>query len=236
MRHPAALLRRGPRGDRRGARRRASRSPASPAGRWSATRCSARSACSACPRSSLLRDLGPPARRRQPPARASTVWEPGMRVVRDVVGTPIRPPTSRSATWSTPSRRRSSPTDEDGEPSIEGVAAPGREVQGRRHPGPDGARRHHPGKGRENWAVDGILCLLQDLHPRRLPDLPQRAQTHHLLCPCHQSTFDLADAGKVIFGPAARALPQLPLDGGRRGLPRRTERLHRTRRAQLLGA
>jgi ubiquinol-cytochrome c reductase iron-sulfur subunit len=35
--------------------------------------------------------------------------------------------------------------------------------------------------------------------------------THHLLCPCHQSTFDLADNGKVIFGPAARALPQLPI-------------------------
>jgi nitrite reductase/ring-hydroxylating ferredoxin subunit len=36
-------------------------------------------------------------------------------------------------------------------------------------------------------------------------------QTHHLLCPCHQSTFDLADGAKVIFGPAARPLPQLPL-------------------------
>ena len=53
--------------------------------------------------------------------------------------------------------------------------------------------------------------LLQDLHPRRLPDLAVGAQTHHLLCPCHQSTFDLADNGKVIFGPAARPLPQLPI-------------------------
>lgn len=35
--------------------------------------------------------------------------------------------------------------------------------------------------------------------------------THHLLCPCHQSTFDLADNGRVVFGPAARALPQLKL-------------------------
>jgi ubiquinol-cytochrome c reductase iron-sulfur subunit len=37
-------------------------------------------------------------------------------------------------------------------------------------------------------------------------------QTHHLLCPCHQSTFDLADHGRVVFGPAARSLPQLPID------------------------
>jgi ubiquinol-cytochrome c reductase iron-sulfur subunit len=34
-------------------------------------------------------------------------------------------------------------------------------------------------------------------------------QTKHLLCPCHQSTFDVTRAAKVIFGPAARPLPQL---------------------------
>jgi ubiquinol-cytochrome c reductase iron-sulfur subunit len=35
--------------------------------------------------------------------------------------------------------------------------------------------------------------------------------THHMLCPCHQSTFDLADGAKVVFGPAARSLPQLAI-------------------------
>ncbi len=35
--------------------------------------------------------------------------------------------------------------------------------------------------------------------------------TQHLLCPCHQSTFDLRQNCKVIFGPAKRALPQLPI-------------------------
>ena len=34
-------------------------------------------------------------------------------------------------------------------------------------------------------------------------------QSHHLLCPCHQSTFDMANDANVIFGPAARRLPQL---------------------------
>lgn len=34
-------------------------------------------------------------------------------------------------------------------------------------------------------------------------------QTKHLLCPCHQSTFDVTRGAKVIFGPAARPLPQL---------------------------
>jgi ubiquinol-cytochrome c reductase iron-sulfur subunit len=37
-------------------------------------------------------------------------------------------------------------------------------------------------------------------------------QSHHLLCPCHQSTFDMANDANVIFGPAARRLPQLRLD------------------------
>jgi ubiquinol-cytochrome c reductase iron-sulfur subunit len=36
-------------------------------------------------------------------------------------------------------------------------------------------------------------------------------QTHHLLCPCHQSIFDVTIGGKPIFGPAARPLPQLAI-------------------------
>jgi ubiquinol-cytochrome c reductase iron-sulfur subunit len=32
-----------------------------------------------------------------------------------------------------------------------------------------------------------------------------------LVCPCHYSTFDPAQDGKVLFGPAGRPLPQLPL-------------------------
>jgi ubiquinol-cytochrome c reductase iron-sulfur subunit len=38
-----------------------------------------------------------------------------------------------------------------------------------------------------------------------------RAESQSLLCPCHQSQFDVADGGKPFFGPAARPLPQLPL-------------------------
>ncbi|MEO8827904.1 Rieske 2Fe-2S domain-containing protein [Lapillicoccus sp.] len=35
--------------------------------------------------------------------------------------------------------------------------------------------------------------------------------THHLLCPCHQSTFDVTNDCEVIFGPAKRPLPQLKI-------------------------
>lgn len=37
------------------------------------------------------------------------------------------------------------------------------------------------------------------------------AQTNRILCPCHQSQFDALRYGKPVFGPAARALPQLPI-------------------------
>ena len=37
------------------------------------------------------------------------------------------------------------------------------------------------------------------------------SQTNRILCPCHQSQFDLLNYAKPIFGPAARPLPQLPI-------------------------
>ncbi|WP_235948733.1 cytochrome bc1 complex Rieske iron-sulfur subunit [Nocardia terrae] len=36
-------------------------------------------------------------------------------------------------------------------------------------------------------------------------------QTNRILCPCHQSQFSAVEWGKPVFGPAARALPQLPI-------------------------
>lgn len=36
-------------------------------------------------------------------------------------------------------------------------------------------------------------------------------QTNRILCPCHQSQFDALQYGKPVFGPAARALPELPI-------------------------
>ncbi|GAA2328073.1 ubiquinol-cytochrome c reductase iron-sulfur subunit [Dactylosporangium salmoneum] len=36
-------------------------------------------------------------------------------------------------------------------------------------------------------------------------------QTNRLLCPCHQSQFQITDNARPVFGPASRALPQLPI-------------------------
>jgi ubiquinol-cytochrome c reductase iron-sulfur subunit len=37
-------------------------------------------------------------------------------------------------------------------------------------------------------------------------------ETSRILCPCHQSQFDVTQGAKPVFGPATRSLPQLPLD------------------------
>jgi len=62
-----------------------------------------------------------------------------------------------------------------------------------------------------NWSVSGIVAYSKICTHVGCPISLNERTTHHLLCPCHQSTFDLADSGKVIFGPAGRHLPQLPL-------------------------
>ncbi|QIK72916.1 Rieske 2Fe-2S domain-containing protein [Propioniciclava coleopterorum] len=66
-------------------------------------------------------------------------------------------------------------------------------------------------ESRKDWQVGGILAYSKICTHVGCPISLWEQQTHHLLCPCHQSTFDLGDSGVVVFGPAARALPQLPL-------------------------
>jgi len=66
-------------------------------------------------------------------------------------------------------------------------------------------------QSRKDWQVDGILCYSKICTHVGCPISLWEQQTHHLLCPCHQSTFDLGNSGVVVFGPAARSLPQLPI-------------------------
>ncbi len=63
----------------------------------------------------------------------------------------------------------------------------------------------------EGWSYEGILAFSKICTHVGCPISLYEQRTHHLLCPCHQSTFDLADSGNVVFGPAARRMPQLPI-------------------------
>lgn len=60
-------------------------------------------------------------------------------------------------------------------------------------------------------AYEGIVAYSKICTHLGCPVGLYEQQTHHLLCPCHQSTFDLTQACKVVFGPAKRPLPQLPI-------------------------
>ncbi|HEY4170796.1 MAG TPA: Rieske 2Fe-2S domain-containing protein [Reyranella sp.] len=62
-----------------------------------------------------------------------------------------------------------------------------------------------------NWTVDNIVAYSKICTHVGCPVALYEQTTHHILCPCHQSTFDAANGANVIFGPAARALPQLPI-------------------------
>lgn len=69
----------------------------------------------------------------------------------------------------------------------------------------------NPSEGREDWGYNGIVAYSKICTHVGCPVALYEQQTHHLLCPCHQSTFDLTQECKVIFGPAVRPLPQLPI-------------------------
>lgn len=59
------------------------------------------------------------------------------------------------------------------------------------------------------WGYEGIVAYSKICSHVGCPVGLYEQTTHHLLCPCHQSTFDVTQDCKVIFGPAKRNLPQL---------------------------
>jgi ubiquinol-cytochrome c reductase iron-sulfur subunit len=65
--------------------------------------------------------------------------------------------------------------------------------------------------GSPNWAYDNIVAYSKICTHVGCPVALYEQTTHHILCPCHQSTFDATTGATVIFGPAPRPLPQLPL-------------------------
>lgn len=62
-----------------------------------------------------------------------------------------------------------------------------------------------------DWGYDGIVAYSKICTHVGCPVGLYEQRTHHLLCPCHQSTFDVTEDCKVIFGPAHRPLPQLKI-------------------------
>jgi len=165
----------------------------------------------------MLRDLGPTPNQVNdsgiPGAGLEhTLWTKGERVVRDVVGTPIKASDLEIGDLINAEPAAIFATNDEGEPLIEGVdlqvaKSKAAVILVRIEP-----QDITPGPGRDDWSVQGVMCYSKICTHVGCPISLYERTTHHLLCPCHQSTFDLADAGRVVFGPAARALPQLPIE------------------------
>jgi ubiquinol-cytochrome c reductase iron-sulfur subunit len=77
----------------------------------------------------------------------------------------------------------------------------------------------HLPPSRRSWTPEGIMAFSKicphagcAISLYRYPTYaPTSTDQPAFTCPCHYSTFTPADGGKVIFGPAGRELPQLPL-------------------------
>jgi ubiquinol-cytochrome c reductase iron-sulfur subunit len=151
----------------------------------------------------LLRDLSPLPRT----VLDHTVWRQGMRLLNYGANTPIRP-----GDFSSPGGMITVVPEgfQDNFNELAKAAciiikfAPGQVVY---------TERSHPVDGFtvRNWTVDNIVCYSKICTHVGCPAALYEQTTHHILCPCHQSTFDAVRGAKVIFGPATRALPQLPM-------------------------
>jgi len=162
-----------------------------------------------------LRDLGPlPGKKLE-----RTIWKKGTRIVNDVTGRWIRP-TDLEVGQLVNAEPEGLVTPPDAE-HLAGLEARGGHVVHGAELLAEKAKssvilvRMEPKditEETQNWGHQGILCYSKICTHVGCPIALWEQQTHHLLCPCHQSTFDLGDKGRVVFGPAARALPLLPIE------------------------
>ncbi|MGN6444210.1 cytochrome bc1 complex Rieske iron-sulfur subunit [Amnibacterium sp.] len=148
----------------------------------------------------LFRDLAPAA---GTPAEAysHTMWKQGTRLTKDPTGDPILASdvTIGSVFHVIPEGLNNAPDmlEEKGKAAV---------LLMRLEPGV-----LHVSPGRKDWNYDGIVAYSKICTHVGCPVALYEQQTHHLLCPCHQSQFDITHEAAVIFGPAVRPLPQLPI-------------------------
>ena len=78
-------------------------------------------------------------------------------------------------------------------------------------------------KGRESWAPHGYVAYSKVCTHLGCPVGLYEQELQLLVCPCHQSMFNVTNGAVPQFGPAPRPLPQLPLYVDSRGLPAQPE-------------
>jgi ubiquinol-cytochrome c reductase iron-sulfur subunit len=147
----------------------------------------------------LFRDLAPDAEPNE--LLRHTLWGENVRLTRDPSGTPIK---ASEVTYGSAFHVIPEGLDES-EHYLEEKAKAAVLVMRLR---PEDLKEE---EGKKDWSYDGIVAYSKICTHVGCPVALYEQQTHHLLCPCHQSEFDVSEGAKVIFGPASRPLPQLPI-------------------------
>jgi ubiquinol-cytochrome c reductase iron-sulfur subunit len=125
-----------------------------------------------------------------------TAWAKGVRLVQ-VDGTPVRPgdlePGSLATVFpNTPGGKTASDT-----PTMLIRLRPEQKITAR--------------KGQQGFTWGDYVAYSKICTHLGCPVSLYEQQTNRILCPCHQSQFDVLQDGKPVFGPATRPLPQLPI-------------------------
>ena len=133
----------------------------------------------------------------------TTLWKPGMRMVTDITYQPVKADeipvgglvnvVPADLPWS---RRKTDNLNARAKAAAILVRMTPEEIQSQQG---------------EGWDYQGILSFSKICTHVGCPISLYQQRTHELLCPCHQSTFNLSDSANVVFGPAARRMPQLPI-------------------------
>jgi ubiquinol-cytochrome c reductase iron-sulfur subunit len=76
---------------------------------------------------------------------------------------------------------------------------------------PQDSQRVIKAAGKEDYNYGDYYAYTKICSHLGCPTSLYEQQTNRILCPCHQSQFDALEYAKPIFGPAARALAQLPI-------------------------
>ena len=152
----------------------------------------------------ILRDLGPSPSNG---ALTRTIWKEGVRLVTDVTYEPIKPEDIPVGGLVNAVPENLHDIEEEQGTLNERAKAVIIIVK----IAPDQIVAQQGGTASAPWDYEGVLAYSKVCTHMGCPISLYEKRTHHLLCPCHQSTFDLADQGRVVFGPAARNMPQLPI-------------------------
>jgi ubiquinol-cytochrome c reductase iron-sulfur subunit len=143
----------------------------------------------------LLRDLGP----LPGDALSTSMWEKGLRLVRDPEGGFVKASDLNlgSVVHITPEGIEDvpDPLEQKAKAAVLLLRLEVQDIDDAALPG----------------SYEGIVAYSKICTHMGCPVALYEQQSHHLLCPCHQSTFDVTQNCKVIFGPANRPLPQLPI-------------------------